>query len=435
MTLEIPFKPDHSDRLTVLQLNFNSSKLLTASIDHKVVVYNHDRKTGQTELLDSFTAHDAEVRDARWFDITTGTHFVTIGNDLTMRIWSEDTSQAPTHGRRFRRVATIKSVQLVPFVSVDVKTVGTNTYIVVIDRQGLLSLYEPTNPDEFNEWTLVDQFYVYNPIPNRGDHSSFRVRFDQNVFPLPYTTSRSNDSGQLGIAVSAMNEAKLYRSTADPDIIASYTSSPSTPGIGRGASHRLLLFEVLRIQPSPSSQIPPSGTLIRDVALCDSNYIITDMIATASINGTVAVYEISLQRSNTSTGTSKQTNSRPTTQPQQSNLTSALHPTTTSSSSNTSVQVDARANHPFPYSHHATPISVLQNAHVDAWSVQWNMEGRTLLSTGSDGTVKLWKRVIDRAGVPGAFVLIAEQAGEEDDSSADDTDEEDEEDAGRTITH
>lgn len=352
MSFETPFKPDHSDRLAVLQLNSDNSKLLTASIDHKVAVYDIDPATGKRKQIESFTAHDAEIRDARWFHPSTGTHFVTIGNDLSMRIWSQDTTQAPMSGRRFKRATPtpIKSEQLVPFVSVDVKTIGSNTYIVVIDRQGLLSLYEPTNPDEYHDWTMVDQFYVHSPPPNRGDHTSFRARFDPNPFPLPYTTSMSDDQAQLSIVVSAMNEVKLYRSTTDPDIIASHTSSPSTPGVGRGASHRLVLFEVLKVQPTPSPQAPMSGTLIRDVAYCPGNIRGTDMIATASINGTVGVYEVSLQlkdspkASNSAIPPSKGT-PRPAVQQQQSNLTSALHPI--AASSNTNVQTASRAGHPF----------------------------------------------------------------------------------------
>lgn len=432
MSVETPFKPDHSDRLTVLQLNNDGSKLLTASIDHKVAVYDIDQTTGKRKQIESFTAHDAEIRDARWFHPSTGTHFVTIGNDLSMRIWSQDASQAPMSGRRFKRATAtpIKSEQLVPFVGVDVKTIDNNTYIIVIDRQGLLSLHEPANPDEYHDWTLVDQLYVHTPPPNRGDHSSFRARFDPNVFPLPYTTSMSDDQGQLSIVVSAMNEVKLYRSTADPDIIASHTSSPSTPGFGRGASHRLLLFEVLRFQPVPSPQSSLSATLVRDIAYCSGNIRGTDMIAVCSINGTVAVYEISLQakdspRTNNSTLPSKQNQSRPTIQQQQSNLTSALHPT--AANPNASTQATSRAGHPFSYSHRITPISILSNVHVDAWSVQWDASGQILLSCGSDGTVKMWKRMMEGNAL-GRFALIAEQAGEDDESSEEDEDEDEDED-------
>ena len=420
MALETVFLPDHSDRLTVLQLNNDSSKLLTASIDHRVAVYDIDRLSGNRKQLDVFTAHDAEIRDAKWFHPSTGTHFVTIANDLQMRVWTQDAYQAPMLGRRFRRIAIMKSEQLVPFASVDVKTIGNNTYIVVVDRQGLLSLYEPTNPEEYNEWTLVDQLHVCSPTPGRGDHTSFRVRFDPNPFPLPFTCSMSEDQAQLTIAVTALNEVKLYRTTSDADLIRSHMSlQQHTTNLGRGASRSVYLFEVLRI-PSPTTQPQTSaGSLLRDVALSPANVYGSDILAISSINGTIAIYEISLQSQGTSSPTNPSSaatgqNSRPTLQAPQSNLTSALHPAAGPVQANQ--QAMSRANHPFAYNHHATPISILHGAHIDAWSVQWDPSGGILLSSGSDGTVKIWKRMLGADGL-GEFELVAEQAAEDESES------------------
>ena len=291
MAFETPFSPDHSDRVTVLQLNHDSSKLLTASIDHRVAIYDIDASTGRRQQLDIFTAHDAEIRDAKWFHPSTGVHFVTIGNDLQLRIWTQEISQAPMSGRRFRKIGSIKSEQLVPFVSVDVKTIGNSTFLTVIDRQGLLSLYEPSNPDEYKSWSLIGQFHVCHPVPGRSDQTSFRVQFDPNPFPLPYLTSLSDDRTQLSIAVAAMNHIKLYRSTSDPDIINTHKQAPSksVTNTDRSATHRLYLFEVLKV-PAPTLHPPTStGTLIRDIAYSPANIRGTDILAVASINGTIAI--------------------------------------------------------------------------------------------------------------------------------------------------
>lgn len=419
MALETEFTPDHVDRLTVLQLNNDSSKLLTASIDHRIAVYDVDRSGGIRKQLDVFTAHDAEIRDAKWFHPSTGTHFVTIAHDLQMRIWSQDATQAPMSGRRFKRVATLKSEQLVPYASVDVKTVGHNTYIVVVDRQGLLSLCHPTNPDEYNEWSLVDQLHVCSPAPGKGDHTSFRVRFDPNPFPLPFSSSLSEDQAQLTIAVTALNEVKLYRTTSDSDLIRSHVSLQHATNVGRGASHSMYLFEVLRIPQPPVRNQTSAGSLLRDVAFSPANICGSDILAVSSINGTVAVYEISLRPQATSSSANPASTAtkqvpRQTLQPHQSNLTSALHPAPAPSQANQNAM--SRANHPFPYTHHTAAISILHDAHVDAWSVQWDPSGEILLSSGSDGTVKIWKRMLGATGL-GGFELIAEQAGEEESDS------------------
>ena len=58
-----PFDPGHNDRVTVIHTNFNGTKILTGSIDHRIKVWERDPKTGEKTLLDTFTAHDADIKD------------------------------------------------------------------------------------------------------------------------------------------------------------------------------------------------------------------------------------------------------------------------------------------------------------------------------------------------------------------------------------
>ena len=59
------FEPGHDDRVVVLHTNFDGSRMLTASIDHRVKVWGRDENTGERTLVDTFTAHDGDVRDVR----------------------------------------------------------------------------------------------------------------------------------------------------------------------------------------------------------------------------------------------------------------------------------------------------------------------------------------------------------------------------------
>lgn len=411
MSYEAEFSPDHSDRLTVLELNTNGSKLLTAGIDHRLSIYNVNRSTSERTQLDVWSAHDAEIRDAKWFHVSTGTHFVTLGNDLQMRIWTEDVYQAPMSGRRFRKLATIKSEQLIPFTSVDVKTVGENTYIAVIDRQGLLSIYEPTRVDEFHDWSLIDQFYVHNPVPERSEHTSFRVQFDPNLFSLPYQNSLSDDAEQISLAVTGLSKFKVYRSTSDTQAVNALINSQQTAGVPGKGTNRLKLFEVAA-GPSSTANSGTSSFLLRDLAWCSDNHMGRDIIATASIDGELRIYSMVVGTTST-TGPAKPRDSsiqagRSLTQGLQSNPTTALHQSNSSPTSGT--EINLRVNHPFIYSHTLTLLYEIPNAHIDAWSVRWDSQGEALLSSGSDGSVKVWKRHPAQTDI---FELFAEQAGEE----------------------
>lgn len=58
-----PFDAGHNDRVTAVHANFYGTRILTASIDHRIKVWERDPKTGERTLLDTFTAHDADIRD------------------------------------------------------------------------------------------------------------------------------------------------------------------------------------------------------------------------------------------------------------------------------------------------------------------------------------------------------------------------------------
>ncbi|KIX02168.1 uncharacterized protein Z518_08107 [Rhinocladiella mackenziei CBS 650.93] len=396
------FETGHHDRVTVLSINFNGTRILTASIDHRIKVWDRNPKTGERMLTDTFTAHDSDIRDAKFLHPTTGSHIATIGSDLKFHLWTEDMSQAPNRGRRFRRIATIPSTPRVPFVSMDIKTVdNVYTTLALIDRQGLLSIYEPTNPDDFKEWTLVDVFDVCgsNP-PGRGEETSFKVRWDQNPTPLAYVNSLSDDRNQLSLVVSVLNEVKIYRSVVpNGDVGAGIASN--------GASHRIIFYEAARLPRHPS--------LVRDVQWAPFSVRGTDRIATACKDGAVRIFELGVtegpnenlngQSGNTDpSSTSSTSRSMPPSQrqQQQSSLTSAIIGRAHQISSNSpalSASISApsrsaRTGHTFPFSTTIQSSTLLSNAHSDAWSLSFDGQGQVLMSNGSDGVTKLWRKSV-----------------------------------------
>jgi WD40 repeat protein len=65
MTKAEEFEPGHADRVTVLHINFTSTRILTASADHRIKVWEREPETGEQSLTDTWTAHDADIRDVR----------------------------------------------------------------------------------------------------------------------------------------------------------------------------------------------------------------------------------------------------------------------------------------------------------------------------------------------------------------------------------
>ena len=396
------FEPDHEDRVTALHINYDGTRILTASIDHRVKVWNVDRQTGERTLVDTFTAHDADIRDAKFLHPTVGSYIGIVAADLKFSLWGEDVSQAYNSGRRFKPITSIPSTPRVPFASLDFRTIdNTYTYLALIDRQGLLSIYEPSSPDDLREWTLLDQFHVCSPVPNRGDETNFKVRWDQNETPLPYINSLSDDASQLGLIVSSINDVKIYHSapeTETPQPTSSFDTSSS------GASHRLTFHETFRLPTHPS--------LVRDIAWCPFNVRGVERIATASKDGVVRIFELAIIPSSSddqnadsaptnSSAATRNVRSRP---PQQSSLTSAI---TGKPAANSAVTPGRQSKqHEFPFAYGVQRVHELV-AHVDAWSVSWDGQGQVLMSGGSDGVTKLWRR-----SVQGEWLLFADQAVE-----------------------
>ena len=335
----------------------------------------------------------------------------------------EDPSQPPNSGRRFRCISIIPSNTKVPFVSLDIKKLDSvYTYIALIDRSGLLSIYEPTSFDNFRDWSLLDQWNVCSPNPpDRGAETSFKVRFDQNPVSTPYMNSLTDDTKMLSLVATAMDTVKIYRSTTTEN------DSSSTPGAIPSAGQKTAFYEAARLPTHPE--------LIRDVQWAPFNVRGYDLFATACRDGGVRIYNLDTTASTTtntnntnddsSNSLSQVTSSItppvslapiPHRQGPQSSLTSAivgrsgastsstLHPPSTTPSSGMT-RHQPRSTLPSPFTHTITIESELMNAHRDAWALCWDPAGQVLMSSGSDSVTKLWKRAVVGAG----WMLFADQ--------------------------
>jgi nucleoporin SEH1 len=387
------FEPGHEDRVTVLHANYDGTRLLTASIDHRIKVWAIDKATGGRTLIETFTAHDADIRDARFIHPTMGSYIGTVAADLKFYLWAEDTSQAFNSGRRFRPVTSIPSTPRVPFASLDFLTVdNVYTYLALIDRQGLLSIYEPSSPDDLKEWTLLDQFHVCDPIPQRGDETSFKVRWDHNDTPLPYINSLIDDPNQLSLIVTSLDDVKIYHSATDIE-------QPSSSLDPTGASHRITFHETFHLPSHPA--------LVRDVAWSSFNVRGTERIATACKDGSVRIFEIAVVPASMTSTTDAAALSQATKSirnlPKQSSLSSAL------TGKKDTQGVKAHRSIQLPFAYKILNVATLQ-AHGDAWSVSWDAQGQVLMSGGSDGVTKLWRKSVRGDG---EWLVFAEQGAEE----------------------
>ncbi|CAG8122066.1 unnamed protein product [Penicillium salamii] len=353
------FDAGHRDLVTVTRFNFYGNRIVTASSDHRMKVW--DLKDGQWQLIDTWRAHDAEIRDATWNGPFTGQHIGSVGEDMKLKIWQEDVTQPPNSGRRFRSIFRMTAPQRHPFVSLDFRNIDLESWLAVITRDGYLMIMEPVSPDSLADWQAVDQFRVCT-APERGEETSFKVQFHQDPTDITHTLLPDTDRKSLSLIVAAMDTVKIYRTDAN-----------------RRFYHAI--------------ELNGHSGLVRDISWANGSVRGYDLVASGGKDGLVRIFEVYTAPA----GQAFHNNGRKAErriQPQspslrstsQSGIGSALASRVPDSANDRQASGDAQFRHSFKQ------VACIDSKHLDVWQVQFSFSGDALISSGDDGTVRFWKR-------------------------------------------
>jgi nucleoporin SEH1 len=201
-----------------------------------------------------------ELYQVKWNGPFVGEIIGSIGEDGLLRIWQEDVLEAPMSGRRFKRIYQQPSATRVPYMSLDFKNIGTETYLAVISRDGQLTVCEPVDHDNLAEWQILWSDYLCK-TPQRTEETGFKLSWHHEKLPAWPAIMAGLDRKSLSLAVSVMDTVKIFRSDKDRKF---YTAA----------------------------ELKGSDALIRDVAWANGSMRGFDVIATASKDGYVRVYEL-----------------------------------------------------------------------------------------------------------------------------------------------
>jgi nucleoporin SEH1 len=199
--------------------------------------------------------------------------FASISEDTRLKVWLEDPTSAPLSGRRFNCIFSQSPPHPSPYTALAFQSPGpTSVYLALATRNGLLSLLEPTDPSSpsaSSDWTEIDSFWICNtPIP-RGTETSFRLSFQDADRPSWTAIRAGLDPRALSLAVSALNEIKVYRITPH--------------GWGGGEQYRFT---------APVAELSGARAIVRDIAWCPATFRERDLIASAAADGYVRIYEV-----------------------------------------------------------------------------------------------------------------------------------------------
>ncbi|KKK16886.1 hypothetical protein P175DRAFT_0440347 [Aspergillus ochraceoroseus IBT 24754] len=352
------FDAGHRDLVTVTKFNFYGNRIVTASSDHRMKVW--DQKDGEWQLTDTWRAHDAEIRDATWNGPFTGQHIGSVGEDMKCKIWQEDVTQPPNSGRRFRAIFRLTAPQRHPFVSIDFRNIDLESWLALITRDGFLMIMEPVTPDTLADWQTVDEFRVC-AAPQRGEETSFKVQFHHDPTDITHSILPSWDRKSLSLVVAAMDSVKIYRTDANRRFY-------------------------------PAIELTGHGGLVRDLSWANGSVRGYDLIASGCKDGFVRVFEVYTSVASSGSQGSNRHSSQMSTQSQssrataQSGIGSALANRTPMSMTSRSTTGDSQ------FKHSCREVACIDSKHLDVWQVGFSYSGDCLISSGDDGIVRFWKK-------------------------------------------
>jgi nucleoporin SEH1 len=328
------------------------------------------------------------ARKIQWLPPTIHPNLVaSIGADGRFKLWVEDPTLPPGKGRRFNShsnapVWSLPSPARAPWLSFSLKhnPETRHTYLALINRNALLTIYENEEPENMDNWAELDQVVVCDKPP-RGEEVAFKVMFDPNLEPCYKAIQRGVQRDSLGVVVASMGKASIWRTKEVSHAVS----------LGLAASTKELYL---------AAELKGHRGLVRDVAWAPGNIRGFDVVATACKDGSVRVFQVTTPGKGDKEARSKDFSKIPeqvivasqrTPENGIRNAPGGITAGLASSKPGASRHPEAQGHHG-EVVHVATEVSKLETNRSPVWRVDFDADGQLLGSTGDDGKLALWRR-------------------------------------------
>ncbi|KAF2763056.1 WD40 repeat-like protein [Pseudovirgaria hyperparasitica] len=361
------FSHGHQDLVLAVDFNYFGTRMVTASSDHRLKVW--DRKDDNWNLADSWRAHDAEIVDVKWNGPYAGEILGSVAEDGRFKLWQEDVTEVPQSGRRFKLVTTLTPETKVPYMSLDFKNIFQDTYLALITRDGHLSVYEPLDNNNIAEWQYLHDSYVC-ATPSRQDEAGFKVCFHHEKLPCWTAVREGLDRKSLSLAVAAMKTVKIFRTDKNRKWYV-------------------------------AAELNDATSIVRDLSWANGSMRGYDIIATASKDGAIRIYELHNAETDKQSASDTtvaihngHTDGRSSPRPRgsragPSGIGAGLAGASKSNEDSQEVTIPGRVKHL------VKKVAELKNHHGAVWRVAFSPMGDLLISTGDDGTIRTWKKGVN----------------------------------------
>ena len=233
-------------------------------------------------------------------------------------------------------------------MAVDVKNIGTETYLATISRDGQLTVSEPADHDDLSDWNVLWQDYLC-PTPPRTDETGFALAFHRERLPAWPAVLAGLDRRSLSLAVAVMDTVRVFRTDRD---------------------RRFYL----------AAELTGARGLVRHVAWANGSMRGVDVLATACKDGFVRVYEL-----HTPEGAGEVVPRNGSVSKPKSGIGAGL------AGGPRAGRVEEE-NRPGRVVQDVRLVAELPAHDGAVWRVAFSQMGDVLVSTGDDGLVYVWKK-------------------------------------------
>ncbi|KAH7383703.1 WD40-repeat-containing domain protein [Cadophora sp. MPI-SDFR-AT-0126] len=380
----------HKDMVQATAFNAYGDRFASSSLDGKIKVYNR-HKDGTWNLCDTWGAHTAEILQIQWLPPTIHPHLIaSIGTDGRFKLWVEDPTLPPSKGRRFnshsnKPVYELRSQSRAPYLSFAIthNPETRHTYLALIDRNAVLTVYENDEPENLESWNDLDRVNVCEK-PARGEEVSFKVAFDPNLEPCYMGIRQGVARDALGVIVASMNRASIWRT--------------------KEISHNVSLGSSTTKEFYLAAELKGHKGLVRDVAWAPGNIRGFDIVATACKDGFIRVFQVTTPGKSGRSSTSSPLRSKDFSKTPEKVIVQQRSAENGSGSRVAPSGIGAGLQYTRPRNpdgararegevpHAAKEVSRLEANRNPVWRVEFDADGQLLGSTGDDGKLMLWRR-------------------------------------------
>jgi nucleoporin SEH1 len=298
---------------------------------------------------------DADIDQVKWNGPFMGEVIGSIGEDGRCKLWQEDVTEVPMSSSRFKLITNLASQTNAPFMSLDFKNIMQETWLALITRDGHLTIYEPSDQSSLNDWQILAEHWVCqeNP-PERQDEVGFKVVFHKEKLPCYTAIMAGLDRKSLSLAVAAMNQVIIFRTDKAKRFY-------------------------------PVAWLKGARQIIRDLAWANGAMRGYDILATASKDGAIRIYEVHTPQKSSTTGTSSASTTKTSmSSPQSPNRSRKNAPSGIGAglAGAATMITDSQDNEQYPgrISQVSKLTDELTNHHGAVWRVAFSQMGKLTLS-------------------------------------------------------